>query len=291
MSEKAAVIKGHGHVTPNADGSRTRCGGPTICKVCKAELAALKAQPSALVPDRDGLVAAVCVLKSQGLGNLAAAVSDALTVLDGATIKQSLTVGGVDERAAFIRDLKLEGRVYYDANTHQWLPTRDSVEGFQLAQRVTACWVGWVARAALSAPSHGEQVRGSSDKYFIATQGLNRSTGQWETVRGDFYLADANPLPAWSDVIAERQRQISAEGWTPEHDDAHSDGALAKAAACYAANAGDQRIPKTWPWQARFWKPGTARRMLVKSGALILAEIERLDRAAAPSSGSQEQGE
>ena len=45
MSEKAAVIKGHGHVTPNADGSRTRCGGPTICKVCKAELAALK-QPS-----------------------------------------------------------------------------------------------------------------------------------------------------------------------------------------------------------------------------------------------------
>jgi hypothetical protein len=49
MSEKAAVIKGHGHVTPNADGYLARCGGPTICKVCKAELATLKAQPSGVV--------------------------------------------------------------------------------------------------------------------------------------------------------------------------------------------------------------------------------------------------
>jgi hypothetical protein len=69
------------------------------------------------------------------------------------------SAGGVDERAAFIRDFKLEGRIYYDANTHRWLPSRDSVEGFKLAQRVTTCWAGWVARAALSAPSHGEQVR------------------------------------------------------------------------------------------------------------------------------------
>lgn len=37
-------LKGHGHVTPNADGFLARCGGPSICKVCKAELAALKAQ-------------------------------------------------------------------------------------------------------------------------------------------------------------------------------------------------------------------------------------------------------
>ncbi|MHA6118055.1 hypothetical protein ACVSK2_13715, partial [Pseudomonas aeruginosa] len=27
---------------------------------------------------------------------------------------------------------------------------------------------------------------------------------------------------AWLDVQAERRRQIEAEGWTPEHDDAHS---------------------------------------------------------------------
>ena len=32
-------MKSHGHVTPNADGSRARCGGPTICPVCAKELA------------------------------------------------------------------------------------------------------------------------------------------------------------------------------------------------------------------------------------------------------------
>ena len=30
------------------------------------------------------------------------------------------------------------------------------------------------------------------------------------------------------------------------------------------------------------WQPTTSRRDLVKAGALVLAEIERLDRAAAP---------
>lgn len=29
----------HGHVIPNEDGSRARCGGPGICSVCALELA------------------------------------------------------------------------------------------------------------------------------------------------------------------------------------------------------------------------------------------------------------
>lgn len=32
-------MSGHGHVVPNPDGSRARCGGPAICKVCAQELA------------------------------------------------------------------------------------------------------------------------------------------------------------------------------------------------------------------------------------------------------------
>ncbi len=31
---------GHGHVVPNSDGSRARCGGPAMCSVCAGELAA-----------------------------------------------------------------------------------------------------------------------------------------------------------------------------------------------------------------------------------------------------------
>lgn len=38
--------------------------------------------------------------------------------------------------------------------------------------------------------------------------------------------------------------------------------------------------PRNWPWHRVWWKPSTRRRNLVKAGALILAEIERLDRAA-----------
>lgn len=93
---------------------------------------------------------------------------------------------------------------------------------------------------------------------------------------------------AWLDVQAERRRQVTAEGWTPEHDDAHSHGQMARAAACYALagssapNDGTAAllVSLAWPWDEQWWKPSTARRDMVKACALALAEIERLDRAA-----------
>lgn len=88
---------------------------------------------------------------------------------------------------------------------------------------------------------------------------------------------------AASDVLAERQRQVTAEGWTPEHDDEHCNGELAMAAVCYINETGTVNRnggkPWGWPWAASWWKPNTRRRNMVKAGALILAEIERLDRA------------
>lgn len=100
---------------------------------------------------------------------------------------------------------------------------------------------------------------------------------------------DPGPTPgdllAWGsqavlDVAAERRRQVEAEGWTPEHDDEHGAGEMAAAAACYALNAAGCgcEVARNWPWDGSWWKPTTARRDLVKAGALILAEIERLDR-------------
>ncbi|HBO1153634.1 hypothetical protein I5J54_09540 [Pseudomonas aeruginosa] len=94
---------------------------------------------------------------------------------------------------------------------------------------------------------------------------------------------------AWLDVQAERRRQVEAEGWTPEHDDKYETGALASAAGCYAMfslayPAGDPS--HFWPWDKSWWKPSPdGRRNMVKAGALILAEIERLDRAAATQGG------
>jgi hypothetical protein len=83
------------------------------------------------------------------------------------------------------------------------------------------------------------------------------------------------------DIANERQRQQMVEGWTPEHDDAHDSGEMARAAVCYAdpLNESRENPPPKWPWDARWWKPKDRRRDLVRAAALIVAEIERLDRA------------
>lgn len=104
------------------------------------------------------------------------------------------------------------------------------------------------------------------------------------------YVKACRPAPAAGDaqtaaardVLAERQRQISVEGWTPGDDDLHRNGELAEASAAYAQEAAAPcgGLPMGWPWAMHWWKPTTPRRNLVKAGALILAEIERLDRAA-----------
>lgn len=90
---------------------------------------------------------------------------------------------------------------------------------------------------------------------------------------------------AAQDVLAERQRQIDVEGWTPEHDDEHDCEELARASACYslfASGVPQEEVLKYWPWDRGWWKPSANnRRNLEKAGALNLAELERLDRVEA----------
>ncbi|HBP0026005.1 TPA: hypothetical protein L5G20_006462, partial [Pseudomonas aeruginosa] len=97
---------------------------------------------------------------------------------------------------------------------------------------------------------------------------------------------------AWLDVQAERRRQVEAEGWTPEHDDEHACDEIAAFACFYAMppaardwdtsstgygdTLGEAILPEGWEP-----KTGDRRREMVKACALTLAEIERLDRAAA----------
>ncbi|MCT5423319.1 hypothetical protein LZK45_03185 [Pseudomonas aeruginosa] len=87
---------------------------------------------------------------------------------------------------------------------------------------------------------------------------------------------------AWIDVQAERRRQVEAEGWTPEHDDLYCAAELPRAAAAYILNGANDEAPAIWPFSAKWWKPRDARSNYVRASALILAEIERLERAAAP---------
>lgn len=94
-------------------------------------------------------------------------------------------------------------------------------------------------------------------------------------------------------VRAERERQVSEEGCTPEHDDQYRHGELARAGAGYALRAAwdDEGVyvgelepvslrPAHWPWGSEWWKPTTPDRDLEKAAALIVAEMERRARAA-----------
>lgn len=107
------------------------------------------------------------------------------------------------------------------------------------------------------------------------------------------------------EIAAERKRQIETEGFSTAHDDEHKDGEMALAAACYATPVNlyqKQRMiggvgfrdPWPWPWSLhwdkRHWNDDgrlvankhvigePRRRMLIKAAALLVAEIERLDR-------------
>lgn len=95
---------------------------------------------------------------------------------------------------------------------------------------------------------------------------------------------------AIADVLAERQRQVAVEGWTTEHDDEHCAGDMARAAATYALvgssdgrTVGDADTPsiteRLWPWEWQWFKPKDRRNNLVRAAALLIAELERLDRA------------
>ncbi len=84
---------------------------------------------------------------------------------------------------------------------------------------------------------------------------------------------------AITDIIAERQRQQAVEGWSPEHDDTHDKAEMVFAAISYLmAVVNPNASHGWWPWDAAWWKPTNPRRDLVKAGALIAAEIERIDR-------------
>jgi hypothetical protein len=124
--------------------------------------------------------------------------------------------------------------------------------------------------------------------------------GDWGygTPIGDGIFAMLKAPCAGADLIAaERARQIHEEGWTAEHDDTrHQLGELLHAAQSYVMQADGQIqrvdlpdcfIPRFWPWAREWWKPSSDPvRNLVKAGALIAAEIDRIQRERAREGGA-----
>lgn len=93
------------------------------------------------------------------------------------------------------------------------------------------------------------------------------------------------------EIYNERKRQVLKEEFDTKHDDGHIGGEMSLAAMCYCMAASvAARVPATekqyqsspaapvWPWNEDWWKPKNPRRDLIRAAALIVAEIERLDR-------------
>jgi len=90
-------------------------------------------------------------------------------------------------------------------------------------------------------------------------------------------------------IAQERQKQIEQDGWSANHDDAHDRFQLSDAAMAYLNPSNSDHIRRFWPWDWKWWKPARGNsindryeiyhiRDLVKAGALIAAEIDRLQR-------------
>ena len=103
----------------------------------------------------------------------------------------------------------------------------------------------------------------------------------------DFESINPNTTKSIEDVTrliaSERKRQIINCRYTPKNDDVYIDGQLGCAASCYAIPDGPDReklLEFAWLWCDNAWKPTPNNRIkeLVKAGALIVAEIERLQR-------------
>jgi hypothetical protein len=112
--------------------------------------------------------------------------------------------------------------------------------------------------------------------------------GQRNAQRGDSHVGSGDVVGHTGAelIAAERLRQIVEEKWSARHDAEHRRGELSKAAVHYANVASTQAafgitgnflVPGNWPWDAKWWKPSKDPvRNLVKAGALIAAEIDRL---------------
>lgn len=108
-------------------------------------------------------------------------------------------------------------------------------------------------------------------------------------------LREATPEGfVFNDVFLERKRQIDQEHYSHEHDDEYDQNELIRAASSYLSHVigrgwvfketcpetyQDEEAPDLWPWDLDFWKPKNPRRDLVRAAALIIAEIEKIDRS------------
>lgn len=101
--------------------------------------------------------------------------------------------------------------------------------------------------------------------------------------KANFWIPSLDALSGVELILKERERQIKEFGYNAKHDDGEKDGGLAYAAICYAIPDGPNResfVADFYPWHIVTYRPTPDDRIkeLAKAGALIAAEIDRLQR-------------
>ena len=213
-----------------------------------------------------------------------------------------------EEEAALVADLNLGADAIEARDMQAFKLMLRAVEMIRNLQSDRDSWAEQADDMATMAHQAGERVREleavalerqqSLDMQWKASQ---RAIKMWQDAHpgNDMVWPDQAHLCVWlmeriaalesgavADIVAERRRQREVEGWTPEHDDEHTAGDLAMAGAAYAYHAAQcdrashhHCIPVEWPWEDSWWKPKDRKRDLVRAAALLVAEIERTDRA------------
>lgn len=135
-------------------------------------------------------------------------------------------------------------------------------------------------------PFAGGYLVSYADGYLSFSPPQAFETG-YKRIEGDSVTAPPSPAPefvqssqASIDVVAERRRQIDIEGWGFPNDDELIRDELAEAAIAYALPMSHSvgGVPNCWPFSPDQFDLSDRRSNLVKAGAFIIAEIERIDR-------------
>lgn len=102
------------------------------------------------------------------------------------------------------------------------------------------------------------RARHTPGPWFVSGVRFRMNGGEWHSI--DRY-----------DEASKRDQNVACVGYDPRTGEGFADAHLTAAAP--------DLLGFSWPWNGRWWKPTNRRRDLIKAGALIVAEIERLDRA------------
>lgn len=140
---------------------------------------------------------------------------------------------------------------------------------------------GAVFRLAMRGPNKGKRtimVPGTQQVVYLSVDEINKH----DPDSGKASVVDpaTTSMTGAALIGAERQRQMTEEGWTTQHDDQHGPIVLEAAALCYR-DAGDANSPHSdlWPWSPEWWKPKGRQRNLERAGALYQAAADAAERA------------